>query len=124
LHMRPFWANAVTGACLLIALGYAGAAWPDEIGSPALTLDDMTFVASLETENEVVLVAEQATVESAEKLAHLETVHLVVASGREIPGLDMISRPAISMRRERCAGPPATANASAPRVCATHTTRG
>lgn len=87
--MRPFWANAIAGACLLIALGYAGAAWPDDAASPALDLGEMTFVASLETENEVVLVAEHARVETAEKLAHLETVHVVLASGREIPGLDM-----------------------------------
>jgi LPS export ABC transporter protein LptC len=87
--MRPFWANAAAGACLLIALGYASAAWPEEGASPALELDGMTFVASAGTRNEVVLAAEHARVETLEKLAHLQTVHAVLTSEGGAPGLDM-----------------------------------
>jgi hypothetical protein len=66
--MRPFWANAAAGACLLIALGYASAASADGAASPSLELEGMTFVASLEGENEVVLVAEHARFETGESL--------------------------------------------------------
>jgi LPS export ABC transporter protein LptC len=87
--MRPFWANAAAGACLLIALGYASAARPDGAVSPAIELERMTFVASLETENEVVLVAEHARVETFEKVAHLTVVHALLASDGGTPGLEM-----------------------------------
>jgi LPS export ABC transporter protein LptC len=87
--MRPFWANAAAGACLLIALGYVSAASADGAASPSLELEGITFVASLEGENEVVLVAEHARVETGEKVAHLKTVHALLASDRGTPGLDM-----------------------------------
>ena len=87
--MGPFWANAAAGACVLIALGHADAAWSDEVASPALELEGMTFVSSQGAENEMVLTAERARVETAEKVAHLEDVHLQLAPGRRIPGLDM-----------------------------------
>jgi LPS export ABC transporter protein LptC len=87
--MGHLWGNAVAGACLVILLGYAGAAWPGEAASPALELEGMTFVASQGTKNEVVLAAEHARVETQKKLAHLETVHVQLASDRGTPGLDM-----------------------------------
>jgi len=87
--MRPFWANAAAGACLLIALGYASVASAQGAASPSIELEDMTFVASLEGENEVVLVAEHARVETLEKVAHLKIVHALLASGRGTPALDM-----------------------------------
>ena len=87
--MRPFWANAAAGLCVLIALGYSSAAGSEETASPALELGEMTFVVSQGTQNEVVLVAEHARVETGEKLAHLKDVHVVVASDRDTPGLDM-----------------------------------
>jgi LPS export ABC transporter protein LptC len=87
--MRPFWANAAAGACLLIALGCASVASAQGAASPSIELEDMTFVASLEGENEVVLVAEHARVETLEKVAHLETVHALLASGGGTPALDM-----------------------------------
>ena len=87
--MRPFWANAACGVCVSIALGYASAAWSDEAASSALELGKITFVVSQGTENEIVLVAEHARVETGEKLAHLTTVHLLLDPGRETPGLDM-----------------------------------
>lgn len=87
--MRPFWANAAAGVCVLIALGLAAAAWSDEAPQPELVLGGMTFVASQGTENEVVLRAESARFEKEEKLAHLRNVHLVLAPEREMPGLDM-----------------------------------
>jgi len=49
----------------------------------------MTFVVSQGTENEVVLVAEHARVETGEKLAHLKTVHLLLSPDRDTPGLNM-----------------------------------
>jgi LPS export ABC transporter protein LptC len=87
--MRPFWVNAAVGVCVSIALGYASAAGSNEAASSALELGTITFVVSQGTENEVVLVAEHARVETGEKLAHLTTVHLLLAPGREKPGLDM-----------------------------------
>ena len=87
--MRPFWATAAAGVCVLTAFGVASAAWSDEAASPALELGAMTFVASLGTENEVVLEAEHARVQTGEKLAHLQTVHLLLAPDRDVPGLDM-----------------------------------
>jgi LPS export ABC transporter protein LptC len=87
--MRPFWANAAAGLCVLIALGYSSVAQSQQAAPPALELGDMTFVVSEGTKNEVVLVAEYARVETGEKLAHLRTVHVVLASDRETPGLDM-----------------------------------
>ncbi len=85
-HLRG---NVVAGACLVISLAYAGAAWSGEAASPALELGGMTFVASQGTRNEVVLAAEHARIETLEKLAHLETVHARLASARGSPGLDM-----------------------------------
>ena len=87
--MRPFWANAAVGLCVLIALGYSSPAESEEAASPALELGEMTFVVSQGTRNEVVLVADHARVETGEKLAHLKDVHVVLASDGESPGLDM-----------------------------------
>jgi len=87
--MGPFWANAAAGACVLIALGLADAARSDEAASPSLELEGITFISSQGAENEVVLTAERARVETGEKVAHLDTVHVLLASGRRIPGLDM-----------------------------------
>ena len=87
--MGPFWANAAAGACVLIALGLADAARSDEAASPSLELEGITFVSSQGAENEMVFTAERARVETAENVVHLEDVHLQLASGRRIPGLDM-----------------------------------
>jgi LPS export ABC transporter protein LptC len=87
--MRPFWANAAVGLCVLIALGHPSPARSQPAAPPALDLGEMTFVVSQGTENELVLVAERARVETGEKLAHLETVHVVVASDGDAPGLEM-----------------------------------
>ena len=87
--MRPFWANAAVGLCVLIALGYPAAAWSEEAAAPALELGEMTFVASQGTENEVVLEAQHARFETGEKLAHLKDVHVLLASDRDTPGLEM-----------------------------------
>jgi len=87
--MRPFWANAAAGLCVLIALGYSSAVRSEATASPALELGEMTFVVSQGTRNEVVLVADHARVETGEKLAHLKDVHVVLASDGETPGLDM-----------------------------------
>jgi LPS export ABC transporter protein LptC len=87
--MGPFWANTAAGLCVLIALGVSSVARSQEVASPALELGEMTFVVSQGAENEVVLVAEHARVDTDENLAHLKTVHVVLASDRETPGLDM-----------------------------------
>ncbi len=89
LHMGHLRGNVVAGVCLVISLVYAGAAWSGEAASPALELEGMTFVASQGAENEVVLDAEHARIETLEKLAHLKTVHARLASDRGTPGLDM-----------------------------------
>jgi len=87
--MEPFWANTAVRLCVLIALGVASAAWSQEAASPALELGGMTFVVSEGTANEVVLIAEQARVETGEKVAHLKTVHVLLAPDRDTPGLNM-----------------------------------
>jgi LPS export ABC transporter protein LptC len=87
--MQPFWANAAAAACLLIALGFASTAWPDPSLSPSIHLENMTFVASAEGENEVMLAAEQARFKTFEKVAHLQTVHALLASEGGTTGLDM-----------------------------------
>lgn len=87
--MGPFWASTAVRLCVLIALGHASAAWSQEAAAPALELGGMTFVVSQGSSNEVVLVAEQARVETGEKLAHLKTVHVLLASDRDTPGLNM-----------------------------------
>lgn len=89
LHMRPFWANAATGVCVLLLLGCASAARGEPALSPVLELQGMTFVSSQEADNEVVLGAERARIEARERVAHLENVEAKVASDRETPGLDL-----------------------------------
>jgi LPS export ABC transporter protein LptC len=87
--MRPFWANVAAGVCFLIAMGSASAAGSEEGAAPALELGGMTFVVSQGAENEVVLVAEHARLETGEKLAYLTTVHLLLSPDRDTPGLNM-----------------------------------
>jgi LPS export ABC transporter protein LptC len=87
--MRPFWVNAAAVACVSIALGHASVARSSDAAQPGLELGGMTFVASLGTENEVVLEAEQAQFQTGENVAHLQVVHLLLAPDREMPGLDM-----------------------------------
>jgi LPS export ABC transporter protein LptC len=87
--MGPFWANAVATACVLTALGLADAARSDEVAPPALELEGITFVSTEGVENQVVLTAERARVETDGRVAHLENVHVLLASDRRIPGLDM-----------------------------------
>ena len=87
--MRPFWVTAAVGVWVLIAIGYPSAALSEEAAPPTLELGDMTFVVSQGTDNEMVLVAEHAQFETGEKLAHLTTVHLLLAPERETPGLNM-----------------------------------
>jgi LPS export ABC transporter protein LptC len=87
--MGPFWAKAAAGACVLIALGIADAARSGEVASPALELESITFVSSQGAENEVVLTAERARIETGERVAHLDNVHVLLATARRIPGLDM-----------------------------------
>jgi LPS export ABC transporter protein LptC len=87
--MGPFWANAAAAACVVIALGLAGAARSDEVAPPALELEGVTFVSTEGDENQLVLTAERARVETDGRVAHLENVHVLLASDRRIPGLDM-----------------------------------
>jgi LPS export ABC transporter protein LptC len=89
--MGPFWAKSCV--CILIAilttLGIPSAARSQAPAPPTLELGEMTFVVSEGTQNEVVLVAEHARVDTVEKLAHLKTVHLLLAPDRDTPGLNM-----------------------------------
>jgi LPS export ABC transporter protein LptC len=87
--MKPFWADAAAGACVVIAISCASVTWSEEVASPSFELEGMTFVSSQAAENEVVLVAERAHVETRERVAHLEKVRAQLASGRETSGLDM-----------------------------------
>jgi LPS export ABC transporter protein LptC len=87
--MTPFWAAAAGGACILFVLGCASAARGEPAASPVLELGGMTFVSSQGADNEVVLGAERARIETRDRIAHLENVQAKVASDRETPGLDM-----------------------------------
>ena len=88
--MRPFWANAAAGLCVVIALGHAPAAGSQQAAPPALELGQLTFVASEGTQKEVVLVADAARFEAGEKLAHLQNVHVLLFDlVRNAVGLDM-----------------------------------
>jgi LPS export ABC transporter protein LptC len=87
--MGPFWAKTAVRLCVLIALGWASPAWSQGAAPPALELGGMTFVVSQGTANEVVVVAEEARLETGEKLAHLKNVHVLLAPDRDTPGLNM-----------------------------------
>jgi len=87
--MGPFWVHIAAGLCALIALAGPSVARSQEAASPVLELGGMTFVVSQGTANEVVLVAEHARIDTDEKLAHLKTVHVLLAPDRDTPGLNM-----------------------------------